>query len=78
MIIVSGTTKSTPNQWLPILSHIPVPVILLKNALLCEYRKSNKDLHLVTYSHIPNLSGTRPKSRQPSMKNSQRIRCIEL
>lgn len=39
MRIISGTLKSTPTDWLPILSHIPPPDFRRKAALLREYKR---------------------------------------
>ena len=38
MRMISGTIRSTPIQWLPVLSHIPPPHLRRYNALMNEYK----------------------------------------
>lgn len=72
MRIVSGTIKSTPLQWLPVLANIPPPVIRRKTALSKEWQKccSNKLLPV----HRDCSSGVaRLKSRKPPWKLGQQL-----
>jgi hypothetical protein len=66
--IISGTLRSTPTHWLPVLSHIQPQDLRRQNALIREYRKliecpalpANQDLgYLLTTSRL--------KSRKPPL-----------
>lgn len=73
MRIVSGTIKSTPTHWLPILSHIPPADLRRKNGLLREYRKAINNLQLPIHRDIPDLEKKRLRSRHPAMVTAKEL-----
>ncbi|KAK9869502.1 hypothetical protein WA026_003255 [Henosepilachna vigintioctopunctata] len=68
MRIVSGTLKSTPIHWLPVLSHIPPPDLRRKTALLREYENSRQSITAYT------LRG----SRRPPMRTAKELEALEF
>nr|CAI5856365.1 unnamed protein product [Callosobruchus analis] len=74
MRVVSGTTRSTPTSWLPILSHIPPADLPRSSALLREYRKINRNPQLQIHRDTPILDGrNRLRSRHPIMKTAKEL-----
>src|SRR6195952_2869994 len=63
MRIISGTLKSTPTEWLPVLSNITPPHIRRQEACKREYKKYTSDYPI--WEDIQNIPPTRLKSRSP-------------
>ncbi len=71
MRIVTGTIKSTPTPWLPVLSNIVPPHIRRQNTTLNFWNKFNSfpnDFQILSY--IPDNKIPRLKSRKPFWANS--------
>jgi hypothetical protein len=52
MIIISGTLKSTPLPWLPVLTNIPPPHIRREDFLRREWEKYTKTPSIPLYDDI--------------------------
>ncbi|XP_023213644.1 uncharacterized protein LOC111616470 [Centruroides sculpturatus] len=65
--IITGTLKSTPIHWLPILSHIPPSALRRDSTLLREYRKILSNPQLPIHQDIDDLNINRLKSRHPPL-----------
>lgn len=71
MWIVTGTVKSTPLQWLPVLSNIAHPHLRHRNVLLKEWIKCNSNLSLPIHNFVNSLlNSPRLKSRNPPCKSA--------
>ena len=71
MRIITGTIRSTPTQWLPVLSHIVPPHIRRQSAVLKSWNKFNSDPDsFPVLSYIPENRIPRLKSRKPLWSNS--------
>lgn len=70
MRIISGTIRSTPKEWLPVLSNIPPPQLRRKEGLLREYRKILANSELPVHSDIPDLNINRLRSRHPPLSHA--------
>lgn len=70
----SGTVKSTPCQWLPVLSNIPSPQYRRQKALVKEYCKlsSNRDLpiHKDIHNNNQNLKSRKYPCEQPVLSQN--------
>lgn len=66
MRLISGTIKSTPTQWLPVLSNIHPPHLRRQLALKKEWQKCLDNRHLPI--HQDRISQSRLRSRKPSWK----------
>ena len=71
MRIITGSIKSTPIEWLPVLSHIEPPRVRRKQILVREYKKiiANPDLPI----HQDLIHFNRLKSRSPSVRMAQQL-----
>lgn len=72
MRMISGTVKSTPCQWLPVLSNIEPPHCRRQAALSREYRKIISNPALPVHNDIGQVSH-RLKSRNPPLQTATRI-----
>ena len=71
MRIITGTIRSTPTQWLPVLSHIVPPHIRRQSAALKSWNKFNFNPDsFPVLSYIPENRIPRLKSRKPLWSNS--------
>ncbi|XP_039291190.1 uncharacterized protein LOC111047100 [Nilaparvata lugens] len=70
MGMISGVIKSTPTEWLPVLSHIPPPNLRRKNALIREFEKISNNPDLRIHEDIENANKTRLRSRKPPTKTA--------
>lgn len=68
MRMVSGTVKSTPLQWLPVLSNIPPPPLRRKAALKREWQKCCNNTRLPVHQDHSNRPTQRLRSRKPAWK----------
>lgn len=78
MRIVSGTLKSTPIHWLPVLSHIPPPDLRRKTALLREYEKIQDNPLLPIHADVNDLDKNRLRSRRPPMRTAKELDALEF
>lgn len=65
MRIISGTTKSTPLPWLPVLCNIPPPSIRREAAAIKEFQKCSTHQNSLLHNHLRNIPTSRLKSRKP-------------
>jgi transposase-like protein len=65
MRIVKGTVRSTPTQWLPVLSNIGSPEIHRQIATQNMISKINRNVKLPIYNDIDHHPNKRLKSRRP-------------
>lgn len=65
MRIISCTVRSTPLQWLPVLSNIAPPDIRRKEAKAQIFRKTEKHKNSLLYDVLQDPPKTRLKSRKP-------------
>ncbi|KAL1465708.1 hypothetical protein WDU94_005254 [Cyamophila willieti] len=70
MRIVSGSIKSTPTYWLPVLSNISPPQLRREKALLREYEKIHSNRALPIHSELAHLEHSRLISRNPPMRKA--------
>ncbi|XP_072378007.1 uncharacterized protein [Diabrotica undecimpunctata] len=70
--MISGCIKTTL-YWLPILSHIPPPILRRQKALITEYSKVNSNLQLPIREDIPSLAANRLPSRKPPIRTAQQL-----
>lgn len=70
MRLISGTIRSTPTHWLPLLSGIMPPDLRRTNALLREYTKICSHHQLPILDDIPTLNLRRLKSRNPPIRDA--------
>ena len=78
MRIISGTIRSTPTYWLPILSHIPPAGLRRRGALLREYRKISNNPQLPIHCDVPDLETNRLRSRHPTIATAQELHRTEF
>lgn len=71
MRMIAGVIKSTPTQWLPVLSHIPPPHLRRTNTLLNEYKKILNNRELPIHSFIEDANRNRLRSRNPPTKTAK-------
>lgn len=71
MRMIAGVIKSTPTQWLPVLSHIPPPKLRRIHALTSEYRKIVGNENLPIHQDIDAANGNRLRSRRPPIKTAK-------
>lgn len=67
MRIISGTIRSTPTHWLPVLSNIAPPQIRRQNNLIREYNKITTNSCLPVNHILHSTQFGRLKSRSPSL-----------
>ncbi|KAK7788983.1 hypothetical protein R5R35_008679 [Gryllus longicercus] len=72
MRIISGTLKSTPLYWLPVLSNIIPPSIRRQNNLLREFKKISSNQSLPVHEVIMPVH-RRLKSRSPPLVTAKRL-----
>lgn len=71
MRIISGTIRSTPTYWLPILSHIPPPDAQRKKALVREYQKIMDNSQLPLLNYVSYVERKRLISRHPAISTAR-------
>lgn len=71
MRIISGTIRSTPTYWLPVLSYIPPPDARRKCALMREYHKILDNPQLPLLKDVAYAERRRLKSRQPAIATAK-------
>lgn len=64
---ISGTVKSTPTEWLPVLANIAPPHIRRQQALLKQYRKIQQNNRLPIHQDMDLIRSHRLVSRKPSL-----------
>lgn len=70
MRMIAGVIKSTPTQWLPVLSHIQPPKLRRINALTREYKKIMENMNLPIHQDIEGANHNRLRSRHPPTKTA--------
>jgi len=65
MRVITGTLKSTPLQWLPVLSHIAPPSIRRRERMLKDLCTIEANPDLPIHDDLNNLPNMRLKSRKP-------------
>lgn len=73
MRIISETLRSTPTDWLPVLSHIPPPDLRHKTALLREYKRSQANPHLPIHQDADKSCRNRLRSRRPIIRTAKEL-----
>ena len=74
MRLISGTLKSTPTQWLPLLSHIPPPKLRRQAASLREFEKITKNPQLPIHEEINDARTNRLRSRNPPVRTANELK----
>lgn len=74
MRLITGTIKSTPTQWLPVLSHITPPDLRRKDALLREFNKIMNNPELPIHDDIRDANISRLRSRKPPTRDATNLR----
>lgn len=70
MRMITGVIKSTPAEWLPVLSHIPPPNLRRINALKREYEKIMDNRSLPIHQDIEDANQSRLRSRKPPTRTA--------
>lgn len=70
MRLISGTIKSTPVEWLPLLSHIPPPNLRRQHALLREFQKLLNNPQLPIHTYVADANSHRLRSRKPPTRDA--------
>ncbi|XP_060518350.1 uncharacterized protein LOC132697064 [Cylas formicarius] len=78
MRLISGTIKSTPTQWLPLLSFIPPPELRRQNALLKTFKKIQNNPNLPIQNEIANANRNRLRSRNPPTRTAEELRANDF
>lgn len=78
MRTISGTLKSTPTSWLPVLSHISPPDLRRKSALVREFNGIQENLQLPIHRDLAGLDRRRLPSRRPSMRTARELRASDF
>jgi len=73
MRIVSRTVKSTPTQWLPVLTNILPPSLRRKEALLRTTIKADKTKRFLLNQMLRNTPNVRLKSRKPPWSTAKEL-----
>lgn len=73
MRIVSGTLKSTPTQWLPVLTNMLPPPLRRKEALLRITTKADKTKTSLLYQMLRNTPNLGLKSRKPPWSTAKEL-----
>lgn len=68
--IISGTIRKTPNYWLAILNHIPLPKLRRNHSPLREYRKVQANHQLPIHHDKLNIEMDRLRFRYPPVLNA--------
>ncbi|XP_039299447.1 uncharacterized protein LOC120355186 [Nilaparvata lugens] len=68
--MIGGVLKSTPVEWLPVLSHIPPPNLRRMNALTREYKKIQENRSLPIHEDIQDANQRRLQSRKPPVRTA--------
>lgn len=74
MRLISGTLKSTPTQWLPLLSDIAPPELRRQTNLLREFEKIIKNPQLPIHGDINDANSNRLRSRHPFVRTANELR----
>lgn len=70
MRLIAGVIKSTPTEWLPVLSHIHPPNLRRVTALTREYKKILANPNLPIHEDIEHANHNRLRSRKPPTKTA--------
>ncbi|KAL1139082.1 hypothetical protein AAG570_009143 [Ranatra chinensis] len=70
MRMIAGVIKSTPKEWLPVLSHIPPPNLRRINALIGEYNKIQQNQNLPIHEGVDGTNPSRLISRKPPTRTA--------
>jgi hypothetical protein len=73
MRTISGTVKSTPTQWLPVLTNILPSSLCRKEALLRTTTKADKTKRSLLYQILRNTPNLRLKSRKPPWSTAKEL-----
>ena len=73
MRLISGTIRSTPSHWLPVLSHFPPPSIPRSIALVREYNKVLQNPQLLINADIEDIGRNRLRSRKRSIRTATNL-----
>ena len=73
MRTISGTIRSTPVHWLPVLSNIPPPHLRRKTALLNEWVKVSQNECVPLHTDLQSLPAKRLQSRKPAYEEAERL-----
>lgn len=73
MRIISGSVRSTPVPWLPVLCHIAPPHIRRQEHLLREYKKILANHSLPVHEDLPGIALKRLKSRSPPLLTAEQL-----
>ena len=73
MRIISGTLRSTPTEWLPVLSHIIPPDLRRKAALLREYKRAQDNPQLPIHQDADKSCRGRLRSRKPTTGTAKEL-----
>ncbi|XP_050500502.1 uncharacterized protein LOC126880587 [Diabrotica virgifera virgifera] len=73
MRMIAGTIKSTPTQWLPVLSHIPPLHLRQVDALTRAYKKIMNNINLPIHQDTEDARNTHLRSRKPPIKTARMI-----
>ncbi|KAL1140166.1 hypothetical protein AAG570_000098 [Ranatra chinensis] len=70
MRMIAGVIKSTPKEWLSVLSHIPPPNLRSINALIGEYNKIQQNQNLPLLEDVDGANPSRLISRKPPTRTA--------
>ncbi|VVC38887.1 Hypothetical protein CINCED_3A017277 [Cinara cedri] len=73
MRVISGTVKSTPLQWLPVLANIKPPHIRMKDVLVKTIKKSVDYKSSLLYQMMLQTPNQRLKSRSPPVEYTRTL-----
>lgn len=73
MRLISGTTKSTPTYWLPVLCNVLLPNFRTNEALQREFMKIEAKPKLPIQDELPQLRCTRLISRKPPIRTVEQL-----
>ncbi|CAI6364115.1 unnamed protein product [Macrosiphum euphorbiae] len=73
MRVVSGTVKSTPTKWLPVLTNILPPSLRSKEALLRTTTKADRTKRALFYQMLRNTPNLRLKSRKSPWSTAKEL-----
>jgi hypothetical protein len=73
MRIITGSVKSTPTAWLPVLSNLNPSHLHWYNSLIREWTKCLSNILLPIHNDINTGSNVRLKSRKPTWRLAQKL-----
>lgn len=78
MRTITGTLKSTPTQWLPVLANIAPPHLRRLNILQNEYKKIEQNPNLPIHKDLTSIEITRLKLRNPALRTAASLRTTDF